>query len=59
MIIQITNKLLAGFPKKFMNDTVAYFIYIQEDVIITEWLPDEFKSFTINLPCSKLNEKFR
>ena len=49
----------AGFPLKFINETISNFEIEKEEIIIPEWLFDERKTFSVTLPYSSANEKFR
>ena len=48
----------AGFPLKFINETIYNFERGQEEMIIPEWLFDERKTFSVRFPYSTANEKF-
>ena len=48
----------AGFPLKFINETICNFEREKEEIIILEWLSDERKTFSVRLPYSSANEKF-
>ena len=40
----------AGFPLKFMNETICNFERGKEEMIISEWLFDERKTFSVRFP---------
>ena len=48
----------AGFPLKFINETICNFERGKEEMIIPEWLFDERKTYSVRFPHSPLNEKF-
>ena len=48
----------AGFPLKFINETIHNFKRGKEEMIISEWLFDERKTFSVRFPYSPVNEKF-
>ena len=48
----------AGFPLKFINETIHNFKRGKEEMIIPEWLFDERKTFSVRFPYSPVNEKF-
>ena len=48
----------AGFPLKFINETIYNFERGKEEMIIPEWLFDERKTFSVRFPYSPVNEKF-
>ena len=48
----------AGFPLKFINETICNFERGKEEMIIPEWLFDERKTFSVRFPYSPANEKF-
>ena len=48
----------AGFPLKFINETICNFERGKEEMIIPEWLFDERKTFSVRFTYSRANEKF-
>ena len=48
----------AGFPLKFINETIYNFERGKEEMIIPEWLFDERKTFSVRFPYSPVIEKF-
>ena len=48
----------AGFSFKFINETICNFERGKEEMIITEWLFDGRKNFSVRFPHSPVNEKF-
>ena len=50
--------LNAGFPLKFINETICNFERGKEKIIIPEWLFGERKTFSVRFPYSPVNEKF-
>ena len=49
----------AGFPLKFINETICNFGRRKAEMIIPEWIFDETKTFSVRFPYSPANEKFR
>ena len=47
-----------GFPLKFINETICNFERGKEEMIISEWLFDERKTFSVRFPYFPANEKF-
>ena len=50
--------LNAGFPLKFINETICNFERGKEKIIIPEWLFGERKTFSVRFPYTPVNEKF-
>ena len=48
----------AGFPSNIVNETILNFKKEIEETIISEWLFEERKIFTVRLPYSSANKKF-
>ena len=48
----------AGFPLKFINETVCNFERGKEEMIIPECLFDERKTFSLRFPYCPANKKF-
>ena len=49
----------AGFPLKFINETICNFERGKEEMIIPEWLFDERKTFSVRFTYSRANEKLK
>ena len=48
----------AGFPLRFINEKICNSESGKEEIIITEWLFDERKTFPVRFPYPPVNEKF-
>ena len=55
----IVNKYTAvGFPSRFVHSIIDNFDSSKDNLIISQWLFDERKAFTIHIPFSPSNESF-
>ena len=58
-IKHIVNKYTAaGLPSRFVHSIIDNFDSGKDSLIISQWLFDEKKAFTIHLPFSPSNESF-